>query len=823
MAGGLAPNENQGFTFEEPFSPDMSQFKASKAFGPTIAPVNPEKPFSFQEGPTKEPARNLEDYKKDPSRGYTFGTRGEQLAEAQSPIVRQALSGLGSFGEGFSNWFDYIPAAGAKGLGYAGVPRYESYKDMPISDIKNVVKDILSTSRKEYPKTGTAGTVAGITANMATMPAVIPKAGAVPSAMATGTTYGLSEGLAENLDPSEAIRSAVIGTVAGGTLTPILEKTIGKFAQLLPSGRNIIDHNGILSKEAADIAREAGLSDNEIMRLGPQIAANFEKYGMRPEAARVSQFEQFGITPTQGMVTKNPEALEREQKISSSNAPYAQPTYERIRQQASDAALDLTGRPVSPQEAVDVAVQSARDKAIAAKTEANQAYTDASNMGGFFPRDSITNIGQNISYDMGRDSKLTNFLSNDSVQKAIKRLDDTLGAEIPISGPLVPGGKPITTVHQDFNAVETGRQALNAELTAAMQRGDGEAIRGIHEVIDRFDNHIEDQLTKGAFSGDPAVVDKWKEARGLWSDYKTKYGTKGIGDESGNLLKMIVDQKATPESIGNAIFNYSGGDVSMKTNAMRTISQLNRALGPNSPEMQGIKSSFVNRLMTPSSASPESFAKTAAQINEFLDGKGQNIARRFLSPEETAVLRRFSNVMEHAGSMPEDQLRKNVSLIAETARMAAPAALNGAGWFLGMVHPVLAASLAAVGYIPKGIALAKKAPYFVNKAANAPFQGKGPLPQIPSVRVGVPTALRQYPDQSESALDQANQSTQQITTLPMTRASGGRTNKDPKNRAIQLMLLADRIKKEQGNETKPLLNLDDTTVAKALAIANRGI
>ena len=55
------------------------------------------------------------------------------------------------------------------------------------------------------------------------------------------------------------------------------------------------------------------------------------------------------------------------------------------------------------------------------------------------------------------------------------------------------------------------------------------------------------------------------------------------------------------------------------------------------------------------------------------------------------------------------------------------------------------------------------------------------------------------------------------------RATGGRAGKDPKARAMQLINMADRIKKEQGNETKPLLNLDDTTVAKALAIANRGI
>jgi len=55
------------------------------------------------------------------------------------------------------------------------------------------------------------------------------------------------------------------------------------------------------------------------------------------------------------------------------------------------------------------------------------------------------------------------------------------------------------------------------------------------------------------------------------------------------------------------------------------------------------------------------------------------------------------------------------------------------------------------------------------------------------------------------------------------RMSGGRTSDSAKAKAMQLIAMADRIKKEQGNETKPLLNVDDTTIAKALEIANRGI
>ena len=58
---------------------------------------------------------------------------------------------------------------------------------------------------------------------------------------------------------------------------------------------------------------------------------------------------------------------------------------------------------------------------------------------------------------------------------------------------------------------------------------------------------------------------------------------------------------------------------------------------------------------------------------------------------------------------------------------------------------------------------------------------------------------------------------------PAARATGGRTGSSAKQKADKLIAMVDRVRKDQSEDTKPLLNLDDTTVAKALAVANRGI
>ena len=55
------------------------------------------------------------------------------------------------------------------------------------------------------------------------------------------------------------------------------------------------------------------------------------------------------------------------------------------------------------------------------------------------------------------------------------------------------------------------------------------------------------------------------------------------------------------------------------------------------------------------------------------------------------------------------------------------------------------------------------------------------------------------------------------------RATGGRTVKDPMKNAASLIALANKIKNEQSQGTSSLLNLDDATVAKALAVANKHI
>ena len=54
-------------------------------------------------------------------------------------------------------------------------------------------------------------------------------------------------------------------------------------------------------------------------------------------------------------------------------------------------------------------------------------------------------------------------------------------------------------------------------------------------------------------------------------------------------------------------------------------------------------------------------------------------------------------------------------------------------------------------------------------------------------------------------------------------AAGGKVGFDHEAKADKLILLADKIKKDEAKKTSSILNVDDSTVARALAVVNRKI
>ena len=89
-----------------------------------------------------------------------------------------------------------------------------------------------------------------------------------------------------------------------------------------------------------------------------------------------------------------------------------------------------------------------------------------------------------------------------------------------------------------------------------------------------------------------------------------------------------------------------------------------------------------------------------------------------------------------------------------------------------------------------------------------------------AVRAAVPYAVMKATEQLPTSLYDTGQ---HAAGGRIGRKTGGAVRKDAKAEAHRLIALSEKIRKKQAQQTEPLLNLDDTTVAKALEIANRGI
>jgi hypothetical protein len=252
--------------------------------------------------------------------------------------------------------------------------------------------------------------------------------------------------------------------------------------------------------------------------------------------------------------------------------------------------------------------------------------------------------------------------------------------------------------------------------------------------------------------------------------------------------------------------------------------QLRRALGPNSPELNEIKSSFMNNLMTPKPrvvngetvVSPSDFGATARKIDDFLEGNMRGLAKRMLSQNEIESLRRTSNVMKMMSKTSKGPTERNISTLRAAAEIGGPAILSGVGSYLGYYNPTLATIFGVAGAIPgtvHGVKAVRNAPGRQSRLANQPFTGKFAPPRVPGVATIAPRLIP--PPQSEEEGQKAGGR--------IGRATGGKISGNAKQEAIRLIALAESMKKRHNETTKPLLDVDDNTITKALAVANKGI
>jgi hypothetical protein len=517
-----------------------------------------------------------------------------------------------------------------------------------------------------------------------------------------------------------------------------------------------------------------------------------------------------------GMVTKESDQLAKEQNFGD---------YKPQADQMAQAAEDFVGGAQAPlRDAIDAAVARGRAGSSALNTQINQAYDAARTLAGTgsFSKESITDLGEKLRVNWASNPKTMNLYANDAASDAAKKLDSVLGAPLPSN---VPGVGNVT--NRTFEAVEGGRRVLNDALSSVKNKTDGAAIR---KLIDDFDDHVERSINNGAFSGDPKVLDAWKEARKLFSEYQRKFGVRKTGEESGSLFKLIISENKNSEDVARAMFNFAQGSPSSKGSALKTWNELRRALGPNSPELENIKKSLILEIMRPNEASQKGFAQVSNQVDTFLKGNAASFSRRVLTPAERAGLARYSAMMKEAGRTPDPGSNPRLGLMGQSFSAIIPPTLSAAAGYLGYLDPAMAAVLGGLGAFGGRMGAVKGSDFMAARAANRPPSNVPRGYTFPSARVAPVMGAQAVPglEQTVPPVVEDFKRRQQLAPEEQ-RAAGGRAGRATGGRvgvdveADALVRAADRAKKDFNRTTEPLLNTPDNHIAKALEVANRAI
>lgn len=726
---------------------------------------------------------------------------------------------------GLSSAMMGIPAAGGalaiKGLGAAGVPGYERQAKMPFRELYEDIKEQGRAAETLYPKTGLAGTAAGLGASMATMPAILPRAGAVTSGGLTGATYGTIGGALETGDPVEALKMGAISGLFGAVAAPVLERTISGFDRLQREGRALVS-GGNLSPEAIRLARQEGMSPEDIRAITPYMVQTQRAYGVSPEAVRAAQFQEFGIPPTRGMISQDPATLAREAK-------YATPSYGAIGEAAEQApgvvaaasargagAPPMTGPGAGPkdlQTAITDAATVAQNLAQASKQAYEAQYARAGASGGMFDPKSLENFGTQIADRIvarggksidGRDIDLT---ASPVAAEALKWMDETIGKMVAPT----KGGVPSMNV--SLSGLEQKRRALQGYY----DRAQGGEKRAIVALTKEFDDLIAQKLNSAAYSGDPRAIREWQAARQMFAGWQQKFGIKRTGDDAGALVRDIVEQKRSPDQVGQLMFNFNNtSDPKLLQAATKTYMNLARAVGPNSPELAAVRQAYVEKLMQPMAGksgdlTPKDFGKVADDINRLLNGSGRPFSRRVFSQEERDALGRYQKVMRLASQQSPEKVPGLLSQYATSlAGMGVNAVTVGVGTALGFKDPALAGVLAggiaalkgAKDLTPLGqYPLARVKPGSTAETILFPSQ-------YPATRVGTAAGLQALPGAEEN-IERAG------------RKHGGRISAE--TQADRLIRAAESAKKQVGKNTEAILNAPDEHVVKALKVANENL
>lgn len=666
----------------------------------------PEASFEARFSPGGDPVRPalrsaLEDKAKALASDAQDAKDKATLGSDDNPLLAGALAAGQTVG---LNIPGNVGAGLATLFGKAGVPGYSPRSFSENYERFRQQQDALA---RQNPVSSAVGTGVGMGAALATgfaAPKLLPSFAAAEGApliaragagALTAGAYGGASDLIGTHDPEHALGAATVSAAFGAGATPLIEAGANVLAKTNMGQRllglqppvGVLDPVGHLTPEAVQALRDAGLDPAQV---GPALQQRLQELsqtkGITPAVAREANAADQGIQLTAGQALQD--ATKQQWERGAANGAMGQDARNLVEPafKAQDAALAARkaelgdqfsgGAPVaSPREAAEmvasraagasnlaeqvaqnaeqqgqaalagarlpnfndtdagaVVAQGVRTAEQAARQARRQAYDQASAHGGTFEPGTFQQVGQSVLRRLGPEYPIDPVLTP-AASRAVADLDNMVG----LAGP-----------SPDMRAVDQVRKRLVSYRTAA--RANPTDRRAMDGVLHAYDDHVEEALANGLFSGSDQAIHDLQAARAAHRQYAQTYRPQGPGDDVGRAMQQIVDRDARPSEVANFLYGASQTGIGQRGLSQRLADRLANVLGEDSPHWAAIQQGLMARAINGADMNPRAIS---GRITDLLGGRGRDLAQRVLTAEQTNALRAYQRGVERAQATRE--------------------------------------------------------------------------------------------------------------------------------------------------------------------------
>jgi hypothetical protein len=388
--------------------------------------------------------------------------------------------------------------------------------------------------------------------------------------------------------------------------------------------------------------------------------------------------------------------------------------------------------------------------------------------------------------------------------QAMKKIDDLFG-----------GTNPQTAYGLTTPQLESIRQELNSHLNLAS----GVDAATMHDIIEGYDNAVQNAAQQNKFrSTDPSlphaqasqnVYSDMNNARSTWRNMKQTF--EGSSTPEVNSAVRSMSNNYGPNNTSGGFASHQNAQPALSKalmdpnrGALAYNNMIDAVGGQGSAGAEAINNHYRQELLGTDNngvlkMNPEKLDAHISNPNSVF-----NQGYAFTPSEKSAIRRMNAARIAMKRKIQGPSLGKTIT--SATAKTAARTIAPFAGhYLLGPAGPFAAQAFEqGIEHVPSYMARKRE-------MAGAPTNWRNKLP-LRAARSAVNLGNRPL---AAEMLRTANQTG--------AYASGGKIGMSAKGKAGHLISMVDQVRKDEGKATSTLLNLDDTTVAKALAIANKQI